>query len=110
MNEIYLEGRGAMGGRGGCTRVFVLTLCSFAKEKRKKHTNRQTKKNRPDIKKHRLLPWRGQERPGMEAGGERGGVYSVRVRSEGGVMGGGWGDDDARLNKLQSKGNVFKCG
>lgn len=24
--------------------------------------------------------------------------------------GGGWGGDDARLNKLQSKGNVFKCG
>lgn len=21
-----------------------------------------------------------------------------------------WGDNDARLNKLQSKGNVFKCG
>lgn len=62
MNEIYLE------GRGGLHEGIRSDTLLFCQGKEKKQTNRQTKKNRPDIKKHRLLPWRGQERPGMETG------------------------------------------
>lgn len=86
----------------------------FCQGKEKKHTNRQTKKKQTGHKKAQTatLEGAGEARDGGRGGGrgEGGGVYSVRARSEGGVMGGGWGGDDARLNKLQSKGNVFKCG
>lgn len=55
----------------------------------------------------------------MDAGGKRGGrcrgvgaggLQREAEKQRGNRGGGGWGGDDARLNKLQSKGNVFKCG
>lgn len=73
MNEIYLEGRG-----GGCTGGFVLTLCSFAKEKRKNtHTNRQTKKKQTGHKKAQTAT--------LEGAGE------ARDGGRGGRGGEGWG-------------------
>lgn len=54
-------------------------------------------------KKHRMLPRRGQKRPGIRLTQRDAAIWGW------GESGAEWGGNDARLNKLQSKGNEFKC-